>query len=205
MSTRGVYSLKLERLSAERHQSIIRLLLSIITSLVLLKFCYDGGLAPSEEIARVFAEHSMPGADRSLGITSTQLNTVITLFMIYSIVVWAMVRFRPDKLKITMAASSLIEIGLITYLINVTAWTGIPFYLWYIFYVVTVATRYGWLHSINEPSACRARSSIPTRPKCPSDAFSARTRFTSNPTPSSSTSKVSRPPSTRTLTDTRLA
>jgi len=138
MKTGGVYSLKLERLSAERQQSVIRLLLCLTTSLVILKFRVD---------------QSSMGYDETSKLSQDDVITVISLFCIYSVAMWAMVKWRPDKLRVTTAISSVVEIGLITYLIRTTAETGIPFYLWYIFYVVNVATRYGWLHSILALSA----------------------------------------------------
>lgn len=138
MNAGGVYSLKQERLSAERQQSVIRLLLCLTSSLILIKYYSDQGV---------------PGFSDDFRIDRIRIITIISLLMIYGIAMWVAVRFKPDKLRTTMALSSFIEIILITFLVRSTVKTDIPFYLWYIFYVVSVATRYGWLRSILALSA----------------------------------------------------
>jgi len=149
MKPEGAFSLKAERLSAERQQAVIRLLLSLVTSVVLIKFYTSQGIPSYEEATKFLA----PGPEKTLVLTLNQLVTIIALFTAYSVGMWVMVKCCPDKLRITTALASLIEIVLITYLFATTAWTGIPFYLWYFFYVVSIATRYGWLHSILALSA----------------------------------------------------
>lgn len=138
MRTGGIYSLKQERLTAERQQSIIRLMLALTTSLVLIKFYLD---------------QPPPSSDEPLKITLSDTAAVIAMVTVYSAAMWALVKWQPVKLRTIMAVSSLIEVALITYLIYTTAQTGIPFWLWYIFYVVSVATRYGWQHSVLALSA----------------------------------------------------
>lgn len=150
MKPDGAYSLKQERLSVERQQAIIRLLLTVVTSLVLIKFYGAQTIPGYEDTARVVIP---AGVDKVLELSLRQLVTLIALFTTYSVGMWALVRYCPNKLRVTIALASLIEIVLITYLFASTAWTGIPFYLWYFFYVVSVATRYGWLHSILALSA----------------------------------------------------
>lgn len=150
MRAEGAYSLKQERLSAERQQAVIRLLLSLVTSVVLIK-CYSSQVVPGYEDATRSAFAG--GADKGIGLAFGQVVAIIALFTVYSVGMWALVKYCPGRLKITTALASLIEIVLITYLFAATAWTGIPFYLWYFFYVVSVATRYGWLHSILALSA----------------------------------------------------
>ena len=137
MKTPGTYSLKFERLSMERQQSVIRLLLSLTTSIVLLKYYLD---------LRIL------GFDGS-ALTLSTVVLISSLLIAYSVIMWGMVRFRPDKLEATMAVGSFVEIILITYLIQSSAGSSIPFYLWYIFYVVSVSTRYGWQHSVLALSA----------------------------------------------------
>ena len=107
-----VYSLKMEKLAVERQQSVVRLLLAITSSIVLFKTYTDQGV-----------EY----------LSFKTLLTVIILLNVYSLAVWAVNRFVPDRLRTTMAASSIVEIILITYVIYVTSKTNIPLYLWYIF------------------------------------------------------------------------
>lgn len=142
MRTSGVYSLKLERLYAERQQSVVRVLASVMTSYVLVKFYMDQSTPPN----------TPPG--KGLELTLTQVTIAIALFMIHSLVVWALVKWRPEKLKTTVAVSSFVELGLIIYLVNITARTDLSFSLWYMFYVVSIATRYGLQYSIMAVSAC---------------------------------------------------
>lgn len=136
MSNGGIYSLKLERLSAERQQSVIRLLMALMTSLLLLKFYIIDQRAMFEEDPQKVVLHL------------DQVITLVVLFTVYSVAVWALNRWKPDMLRTTMAVSSVVELFLIGYLIRSTAATSIPFYPWYIFYVVSVATRYGLQCSI---------------------------------------------------------
>ena len=149
MSSEEIYSLKHERLWAERQQAIIRLLLTLVTSVAIIKFYSGQGIPGYDETPKFLGA----GPDKILLLTLNQVITIIALFTIYSVGMWVMVKYCPDRLRITTALASLIEIALITYLFATTAWTGIPFYLWYFFYVVSIATRYGWLHSILALSA----------------------------------------------------
>jgi signal transduction histidine kinase len=137
MKTGGVYSLKQERLSAERQQAAIRLLMAVTSSLLLIKYYADQNAG------------AVGGAEISL----SDVRTLIALLMSYSIAMWALIRWKPEWIKVTTAVSSVAEVGLITYLIRVTAKTDIPFQLWYVFYVVSVATRYGWQYSMLALSA----------------------------------------------------
>lgn len=149
MKPEGAFSLKAERLSAERQQAVIRLLLSLVTSVVLIKFYTSQSIPGYEETPQFLAA----APEKPLELTLVQVATIIALFTAYSVGMWAMVKYCPEKLRITTLLACLIEIALITYLFATTAWTGIPFYLWYFFYVVSIATRYGWLHSILALSA----------------------------------------------------
>ncbi|MHB9037221.1 MAG: GAF domain-containing sensor histidine kinase [Armatimonadota bacterium] len=137
MKAGGVYSLKLERLSTERQQSGIRLLLAVTTTLLLLKFYLDQGPNKAEQ-----------------RISLDQIIVITTVFLVYSFLMWATLKWRPELLRETMLVSSGVEIVLITFLIRQTAGTDIPFYLWYLFYVVSVSTRYGRQHSILALAAC---------------------------------------------------
>ncbi len=133
----GAYSLVLERLHAERQQAVIRLLLAVTTSVVLVKFYLDQPKISEEP----------------LKITAHQVVVVTFLLLSYSLVMCALVYWKPEQLKTINAVSSFAEVLLITYLVYATAGTAIPFHLWYIFYVVCVATRYGWQYSILALSA----------------------------------------------------
>lgn len=149
MKLEGAYSLKQERLATERQQAVIRLLLSFVTSLVLLRFYFSQGVPGYEEVTKSV----VPSAEKTLQLGLSEVATLIALIVGYSVAMWLLVKLCPERIRLTASIGSLVEIALITYLYATTAWTGIPFYLWYFFYVVSVATRYGWLHSILALSA----------------------------------------------------
>lgn len=133
MKTGRVYSLKQERLLAERQQSVIRLLLALTSSLLLIQYyIYQPAAAVS----------------KPWGVKPGEVVWLVALLMAYSSAVWALVRWKPEWLKAITAASSVLEVLLITYLLRTAAKTDIPFQLWYVFYVVSVATRYGWQYSV---------------------------------------------------------
>lgn len=142
-------------MTSERQQAIIRLLLSLITAIVLIRFF----LSPANQGLQSIPDYSdapkflTPANLKSPQLSLNQLGTLIALFISYSVGMLVVLKCCPNRLRITAALASLIEIALITYLFAVTAWTQIPFYLWYFFYVVSVATRYGLLHSILALSA----------------------------------------------------
>ncbi len=157
MNPQGAYSLKHERLTAERQQAIIRLLLSAITVIVLLRFYLSPlnqagstiGQGVRTDVTGLPTSSELASPAMSLG----QLVTLISLFVSYSVAMLVVLKCWPNRLRLTTALASMVEIGLITYLFAVTAWTGIPFYLWYFFYVASVASRYGLLYSILALSA----------------------------------------------------
>lgn len=156
MNPQGVYSLKQERLTAERQQAIIRLLLSVITAIVLVRFYFSPINQAGASLGQgVRTDMGLPtsGQLESPILSLVELVTLVALFVSYSVAMLVMLKCCPDKLRSISAVASLIEIGLITYLFAVTAWTGIPFYLWYFFYVASVASRYGLLYSILALSA----------------------------------------------------
>ncbi|MCX6346027.1 MAG: GAF domain-containing sensor histidine kinase [Armatimonadetes bacterium] len=130
MRTGRTYSLKAERLSAERQQAAIRVLMSLITSILLLKLYFFDQQAYIDYGLKNFIRphHVFPH---------------IILFMTYSLAVWALLKWKPQMMSGVMVVSSVIEIILITYLMNSPAAIYIPFYFWYIFYIACVATRYG--------------------------------------------------------------
>ena len=140
MRSSQVYSLTSERLSVERQLAAIRLLMSLVTSLLLIKF---------------YSDQSLPGSSGpdvvSVGIGSIAL--LIALFAIYSVGIWAWLKWRPDGLRSAMAISSTLEVILIIYLLRSPAAAEVPFYQWYVFYVASVAIRYGWQRSILALSA----------------------------------------------------
>ena len=132
MKSTGAYSLQQERYTTELQQAFIRILLAVITSFVLIRLYID-----------------------SHGTAITLRNVIIcdSMFLLYSISVWILLKISPSLTNATKIITSLIEVFIISYLILVTIKTGIPFYLWYIYYVVTVATRYGWQLSVLSLSA----------------------------------------------------
>lgn len=145
------YSMKQERVAAERQQAVIRLLLSFVTCGVLVKLYTGQFYVPGyEDIGEKLISS---GVDKVTELKLDQVMLLITLFTVYSVVMWALVKYHPETLRITTAVGTLVEFCLITYLFSSTLWTGVPFYLWYFFFVVSVASRYGWLHSILALSA----------------------------------------------------
>lgn len=144
MRAGGTYSLKLERLYSERQISVIRLLLAVTASLILIKSYADQFPAVQYEAPR------MP---------LSLVTTIIAMLMIYSGVMWAVLRWKPEKLKAVAAVSSILDIILITYLVR-AAGSSVPFHMWYIFYVVSVAIRYGWQYSVLALSASIVSSTV---------------------------------------------
>ncbi len=126
----GVYSLKQERLSAERQLSVIRVLMAVTTSLLLLKFAFVDEQAINYQGPRI-------GSGTTLSIVAG--------FMVYSLAVWAILRWRPENLRFVMAVTSVVEVALIGLLVREVSVYGIsmPYWPWYIFYVLSVSTRYG--------------------------------------------------------------
>jgi len=132
---------------------MIRLLLSLITAIVLIKFFISPANQGTSGVADIYSDVPTSATFRAPQISLNQLAWLIGLFMAYSVGMVVVLKCWPDRLRAMTAAASIVEIGLITYLFASTAWTGIPFYLWYFFYVVSVASRYGLLHSILALSA----------------------------------------------------
>ena len=72
----------------------------------------------------------------------------LELVMTYSLVMSLVTRRRPVATRKAAIFSSIFEVALITVLIASTGGTKSPFYLWYVFYVVSVSLRYGLQLSI---------------------------------------------------------
>ncbi len=148
MKPAAPYTLRQERLSAERQQAVIRLLLALVTSLVLIKFYASQVIPGYEEPATLFPiTYERP----HLGLG--QVIFIVALLASYSGSMWLLIRYCPNRLNTITAVGTLVEFAIITYLFASTLWTGVPFYLWYFFFVVSIASRYGWLHSILALSA----------------------------------------------------
>lgn len=128
MRSGTVYSLQSEQLITERQLSVVRLLLAVTTTIMIVWYEYD--VAGSFANMRLF------------------YNVAPFVFTLYSIVVWAILHQMPRYLDHIMLVTSVLEIILITYLVAAPAGREVPFYLWYIFYVASVAMRYGWKHSV---------------------------------------------------------
>ncbi len=135
MKSYPMYSLVLERRSAELQQAVIRILLSVITCLVLVKHHLDLG-------------SMFQGS-----ITSIHVLVVSVVFLLYSVAIWVFEMWLPNYLKVTMVTASITDIIIITLLMHMTLYTEIPFYIWYIFYVVNISSKYGWQYSIMALSA----------------------------------------------------
>lgn len=117
--------LRSEELAAERMLADVRIILSLTSLVVGLR------LIPEVEV--------------------DYLGTIISLvlFQVYSAAMFVVVRCWPKAARTAAAISSFVEVGLITALIWATWFNSIsPFYLWYVFYIVSIATRYGGQYTI---------------------------------------------------------
>jgi signal transduction histidine kinase len=72
----------------------------------------------------------------------------LELVMTYSLVMSFVTRRRPAATRKAAIFSSIFEVVLITALVASTGGTKSPFYLWYVFYIVSVSLRYGLQLSI---------------------------------------------------------
>jgi signal transduction histidine kinase len=80
------------------------------------------------------------------------LTIILSIFLVYALGMWIIARNSPRYVRHAALVSSFIEVELITLLI----WTSssysyaqlTPFYLWYVFYVVSISLRYGMQISI---------------------------------------------------------
>ena len=110
------------------------------------------------------------------------LYPILSSLAAYSLVIRLVLAFRPQKAQFCGVLSSFVDVGLITILNAVTETSPAaqnPFYLWYVFYVVSVSVRYGLYHAILALSASvvlyTATSYAPG--KMPLPGFLARTGF----------------------------
>lgn len=72
----------------------------------------------------------------------------LVLVMTYSLVMSLISRHKPNAVSGAAVFSSIIEVLLITALVASTGGDKSPFYLWYVFYIVSVSLRYGLQLSI---------------------------------------------------------
>ncbi|MEN6519531.1 MAG: GAF domain-containing sensor histidine kinase [Armatimonadota bacterium] len=77
------------------------------------------------------------------------------IFLVYSAGMWLIVHYFPNPrlLHTAIIVSSFIEVLLITFIVWATYAPMTPYYLWYVFYVVSIALRYGLQFSIISLSA----------------------------------------------------
>ncbi len=142
----GIDSLRRERIATERQIALIRFLLCVTGSLVLLKLFHDRlPVNPEEPLPPVL----------------TQAMWFIGLLPIYGGLAWRLVDRAALNLKALGLVTTVLDLILITYLVR-TFGTDIPFSLWYVFFVVSVAIRYGWQFAILALSASIASSTIIT-------------------------------------------
>lgn len=146
MDSRGAYTLKRERIATERQIAVIRLLLCITASLVLIKFVNDQFITPQEELLQSALDQAYFAAG---------------FLAIYGAVIWFLVHRQLVNLSVLALASTLADLVLITYLVR-TFGSFIPFHLWYVFFVVSVAIRYGWQYSILALSASVVSTTVVT-------------------------------------------
>lgn len=142
----GIDSLKRERTATERQIALVRFLLCVSGALVLLKFFHDRvPLNPDDPLPS-----PLPQAIWFIG-----------LLPIYGGIAWSAVYRRMLDPKIVGLVTTFADLALITYLVR-TFGTEIPFSLWYVFFVVSVAIRYGWQFAILALSASVASSTLIT-------------------------------------------
>lgn len=137
MDTGGIHTLKRERVETERQIALIRLLL-----------CVTGALV----IAKYFGDQFPRASDEPLRVTDKDLVFYSVLLLTYGSAMWFLVRSRFVGLTITGIFSTAADLVLITFLMH-SFGSDIPFHLWYVFFVVSVAIRYGWRYSVLALSA----------------------------------------------------
>ena len=150
-----------ELISSERTLADVRLILSLASVVI-------GARLVTERFA--FAETLYP---------------ILGGLAVYSLVIRLVVAFRPKEAQFCGVLSSFVDVGLITVLNAVTETSPTaqnPFYLWYVFYVVSVSVRYGLYHAILALSASvvlyTATAYAPGKmPQPPLPGFLARTGF----------------------------
>ena len=113
-----------EAWTTERMLAFVRAVLALATLVVAVKFYYD-----------IQFEY------RPMALT-------LELLLVYSLVISVVTRHKPESIRVAAAVSSVLEVALITALIASTGGEQSPFYLWYVFYVVSVSLRYGLQISI---------------------------------------------------------
>jgi signal transduction histidine kinase len=167
MDAGGIFTLKRERVATERQIALIRLLLCITGSLVIYKWYGDRFLraayTPAKEIVMSAGDAAAKaalkaalagdsGVDAALR-TATKLAPYYgALLPIYGAIILFLVYRQVFRLSITALVTTVTDLVLISFLVA-TLGSAIPFNLWYVFFVVTVAIRYGWSYSVLALSA----------------------------------------------------
>jgi len=75
------------------------------------------------------------------------------IFLVYSIWMWAIAKHFPRFLRSAIVVSSFVEVLLITLIVWASYAPLTPYYLWYVFYVVSISLRFGLQFSILSLSA----------------------------------------------------
>ena len=76
-----------------------------------------------------------------VGYVATAVTLI--LLLLHSLAMSLVLRRRPEAIRKAAFASSFIEVILITALLRSSGGSESPFYLWYVFYVVSISLRYG--------------------------------------------------------------
>ncbi|HOK53446.1 MAG TPA: GAF domain-containing sensor histidine kinase [Armatimonadota bacterium] len=119
MPTEAPYTIRKESVALERTLADVRIILTIATAVITA---------------------TMPPES---GTNRAWLNGTVTLFVAYSLAMWIVVRYFPKWIRTAAIFSSFIEVILISNIIWASYAPLTPFYLWYVFYVVSVSTRFG--------------------------------------------------------------
>jgi signal transduction histidine kinase len=124
MPAEAPHILRRESVASERTLADVRVILWLATAVVTFK---------------------LPGSPAS---SYRWLVIGLSIFLAYSLAMWLIVRYIPRWIRYAAAFSSVFEVWLITLIIWAGASPLTPFYLWYVFYVVSMSLRYGMQISI---------------------------------------------------------
>lgn len=123
------YTLRREEVALERTLADVRIILWLATAVIMTTlFVQNGGYR-------------------------SWLPSGLFIFLVYSTGMWVIVRYFPRVLRTAVIISSFIEVLLITLIVWASYAPLTPYYLWYVFYVVSISLRFGLQFSIISLSA----------------------------------------------------
>lgn len=150
MDAGGIYTLKRERVATERQIALIRLLLCVTGALVIAKFCSDYRIVRLTDLV-----------EEPLRLALEMAPWYGVLLPIYGIITTLLVYRQTISLPVSALVTTFTDLILITCLVD-SLGSEMPFHLWYVFFVVSVAIRYGWRYSVLALSASIVSSTVIT-------------------------------------------